>query len=962
MTKISLWVALLATILLTACSKGGSSSDDFNSFFLPAPSPIARCFEITSENFAGSQVPDGPDALGGIGDFMITNGAVTFIVDGGILGSRGQHHLNPTGGTLIDATFGGESRDQLNQIAPRANLQFTLPFAALEFEIIEDSGNTAALRVTGGILDGGGLLGAGLTRDPASGFVVGLEVELTYRLEIGANRITVDSVYRNLTGVPVPVFTSSFIAFLGGRSMRPFLPFPARGTFHPTAPIASLPPAVVPALGLIGSTEDFTEINYAVCSPESGVMLSLATASEPSDSVVAAFGNLGTPGTTIAPTDTLEFSWTLIVGTPELGPLTNGAAPSLGAAYRLLAERSDSPSNIITSTTGRIAGQIEPALKGAEVIFLQQSPALFTSNGLNFTDFNTVVPGAGIAYSQTYTTDNGTFVADLPPGVYDVIVDPGEGRPQSTVTGVTVVSFETVSVGAIDLLGDDVQNVPFVVRDFDTGLTLPAKVVVKGVGGTLDPNFSKFQRTSGHQNIAYTSSGSGTLALPPGTYDVYFSHGTEWEVVVATVTTPSAGLFIEANLTHVVDTFGALSADFHVHTRNSFDSSVSPQSMLTAATGENVEVVYFTDHNNITDGKSLSSGNGFDSFLHIANAVEATSNIGSNAGFPGTPPRPIGHWIALNQRVRAEAGGNGAPLIEFIRPANVFDLFAGNFETVFDITENPIPGLLRGYAAVPILLAHPRAGLEAGLIPIGFFNAFGYNPTLPLTNAANTFLTAQNPLAPTSTRDIDFNMIEVLNGNNFLQYSAVLADWFSLLRQGVFRVAVGCSDSHSLGVPIGYPRSYVQVLEDEPTSVEDGAIISSILNGKVSVSNGPYITANIGTQGVGDLFSTGTALTTVTLDITVQAPSWVDTDTLNIYRNGVLISTNSISSSGVVRFSGPVVLNVDPAAGDSFYVVEASGSATTTYSIINPGGLSLGFTNALFVDENGDGIWTPPGL
>jgi hypothetical protein len=48
--------------------------------------------------------------------------------------------------------------------------------------------------------------------------------------------------------------------------------------------------------------------------------------------------------------------------------------------------------------------------------------------------------------------------------------------------------------------------------------------------------------------------------------------------------------------------------------------------------------------------------------------------------------------------------------------------------------------------------------------------------------------------------------------------------------------------------------------------------------------------------------------------------------------------------------------------GDSFVTVEVEGEANATFEAVNPGFTPFAFTNPIFVDADGDGEWTAPGL
>ena len=112
----------------------------------------------------------------------------------------------------------------------------------------------------------------------------------------------------------------------------------------------------------------------------------------------------------------------------------------------------------------------------------------------------------------------------------------------------------------------------------------------------------------------------------------------------------------------------------------------------------------------------------------------------------------------------------------------------------------------------------------------------------------------------------------------------------------------------------------------------------------------------------------------VTLKIRVEAAPWIPVEVVNIYRNCELVESRSIQSSKVLgkvlRFNRAIPLSgVD---ADSYFHVEAgirldaggdpvSPGLLGTVQTIEPGVEPFGFTNAIFVDRDGDG-YDAPGL
>jgi hypothetical protein len=71
--------------------------------------------------------------------------------------------------------------------------------------------------------------------------------------------------------------------------------------------------------------------------------------------------------------------------------------------------------------------------------------------------------------------------------------------------------------------------------------------------------------------------------------------------------------------------------------------------------------------------------------------------------------------------------------------------------------------------------------------------------------------------------------------------------------------------------------------------------------------------------------------------------------------NGNEIMDIELNDSGI--FSIPLKF-----IKDSFITIEASGPAGENYQAVYPGFFPYAYSNPIYIDANGDGVWTPPGL
>jgi hypothetical protein len=227
-------------------------------------------------------------------------------------------------------------------------------------------------------------------------------------------------------------------------------------------------------------------------------------------------------------------------------------------------------------------------------------------------------------------------------------------------------------------------------------------------------------------------------------------------------------------------------------------------------------------------------------------------------------------------------------------------------------------------------------------------------------------------------------------------YEGVVDDWFTLNNLGYRITALGNSDTHGLtGTESGCPRNYVQSDTDVPGFLSDAAVARAVKEGRVVASYGPFVRfyANDDEQqGPGSDVSGAS----VKLSIEVSSPGWFNIDRVELYENGRLIEewdTDAIDNASVLNFSESLTVTPDK---DSWYVVIAAGGddlspvftpvefppifledvVTGALEGIGLDGIlaeavpvprafpvhPYALTNPIWVDADGDGEFTPPGI
>lgn len=956
--------------------------------------------QITKDN-AAKRLFTGSDANGGIGDWYLSNGLVEAVIDNAAfqpdiaalgINRPQQISLAPTGGNLIDLGLVGKGNDQFNLMFQISNLD---PNNVFFYTNVKSAitNNVATVTASGIVLV------TGISTLPGTG---GPEATLTgttvYSLAPGDKFITVTSTITNNNNKAVAIFNITDALPLANRSTLPFAPFPGRGFDNPRLiltptgiaaalgayPFIALPGNIKTSDGIMDTTTGATcqEVSYGLApvsisldpdgpGPLPPTVTPLSMFIGVTSALASAAGNAFDPMNAPMLPAGGTFSYTRRV---YIGDRNDVASVSDTIYQNLL------PANTLGTLVGDIDAEDNPNIE-ASLVFEGNLPP-FTKS---------------LPISQVATDSTGKFSLTLPAGDYTVKVLSPE-RDDLTNVKVTVVAGQTTTASIKQMSATGRVNMTIK----EKGQLTPAKLTFIGLDGTPNPDFARFLTASITDpatqqpvenyipssftrgpalNFCFTGDGTVKQTIRPGRYQVYASRGLEYTVAIQTITV-TAGQEVQANfdLERVIDTTGYVSSDFHVHSGRSFDASLPLEDRIRSYVAENVEVLVSTDHNFITDLAPIVDKLKLNAQIKTIVGDELTTSL-------PTPlfPKSFGHHIAFPLQVQPFAPHGGAPFTEYISSATFYDR-ARKLSPI----SKPV-----------IQLNHPRAGVE-GLTLIGLFNIINFNPNKPIP----TILTFTSQLN-TGTRNIDFDAMELYNGNSIAGFQVTRNDWFSLINQGFTKTATAVSDSHRAVIETpSFPCSYVACPTDKPAEIKDEMITQSVLNRNVLGSSGPFIRFTIDGQPIGSLVKKTQGKVKATIQ--VSAPAWVPVDEVRIIENGKTIMTfdatttpkvmsapsDPTSNQGTLRFSATVKLKPKK---DSYYTVEAGiklpaaadldgdGVLDTgdtngdgkidqndkglveppsppIYAVIAPGFSPLAFTNPIFIDRNGNGKFDAPGL
>ena len=85
------------------------------------------------------------------------------------------------------------------------------------------------------------------------------------------------------------------------------------------------------------------------------------------------------------------------------------------------------------------------------------------------------------------------------------------------------------------------------------------------------------------------------------------------------------------------------------------------------------------------------------------------------------------------------------------------------------------------------------------------------------------------------------------------EHAGAMEDYFRLLEWGVIQAGLGGSDSHASNIEPGLPRTWIRSSTDAPAAIDRAEIARNLRAGKVQASYGPFVTVSVGGAGPGDV-------------------------------------------------------------------------------------------------------------
>lgn len=529
----------------------------------------------------------------------------------------------------------------------------------------------------------------------------------------------------------------------------------------------------------------------------------------------------------------------------------------------------------------------------------------------------------------TVRTDrNGAAHLQLPEGKYTV---------DATIGGVALLPSGSVQLDVrqggnkFELQSASYQpgRVTASITDGD-GAAIPAKVEFIGDGDTPTPKWGPESAEHFVRNLAYSADGTFTTPLQTGKYNVIVSHGPEYDAVFTKLTVlPGQTTKLTASLRHSVQTPGWVSSDFHSHSSPSGDNTGSQKGRVLNLAGENIEFAPCTEHNRVSTYDGHIAELGLNQFLATVSGMELTGQ-----------PLPLNHQNVFPMKHTPRTQDGGGPVTDSSPETQIERIALWDDRSEKLIQQN-----------------HPDLGWM-------FYDKNGdgtpdrgYARSFPLMDVMEI-----HPI----DRILDVTQFDERNGKAFGNNR--MLNWLQLLNQGYRIYGVVNTDAHYNYHGSGWLRNWIQSSTDAPAMIDPMEMVHASEQGRLVMSNGPYLEATFAAAEGGDAVVSGQDLVAksgkVSAHVRVQCPNWFDVDTVFVMINGkVAEKLRFTRDQNADMFSGDVLKfdrMLDIVVTEDSHVVIATGHRTETLGdVMGPyGGQQhpAALTNPVFIDVDGNGF------
>ena len=526
------------------------------------------------------------------------------------------------------------------------------------------------------------------------------------------------------------------------------------------------------------------------------------------------------------------------------------------------------------------------------------------------------------------TDEQGVAKTHLPNGVYSV---------NAQIAGVPILKPDVIKIqvasGNVDLLLVDAIYRPGQVsaKIIDgNGRPIPSKVEFRGTDGAQTPDWGPDSAEHYVRNVAYTEDGTFNVELNEGTYEVIVSHGPEYDAVFTKVQVEAGKTTnLTASLNHSVQTSGWVSSDFHSHSSPSGDNTGSQRGRVLNLAAEHVEFAPCTEHNRVSTYEHHIRELGLTPFLATVSGMELTGQ-----------PLPLNHQNVFPMKHTPRTQDGGGPVTDTSPESQVERIALWDDRSEKLIQQN-----------------HPDMGWL-------FFDKNGdgepdegYSRSFPFIDVMEI-----HPI----DRILNVARYDERNGKPFNNNR--MLNWLQLLNQGHRIFGVVNTDAHYNFHGSGGLRNWIYSSTDDPAKIDLKEMVFASEQGRLIMSNGPFLSALFDSNSPGQAMVCGGELLAkdgvVNVHVKVQCPNWLDVDTVFVLVNGesrnelrfTRAKNPEMFRDGVVKFDSRLKVELDSDA----HLIAVTGHQTEVLGdVLGPmwgKQHPTALTNPLFVDVDGGGF------
>lgn len=536
-------------------------------------------------------------------------------------------------------------------------------------------------------------------------------------------------------------------------------------------------------------------------------------------------------------------------------------------------------------------------------------------------------------YIYTITDSNGHYQVSVPEGEY--LLSPFKYSRVYQPGNLGTRAGKPGTVTAVDLIVSKASTLVYEIVDAETGKPLPGKITLQPLRGTSEVYLGAPGTLQAVDTI-YSAIGKGIVEVPLGQFRLVASHGNEYQMEERRMNIePLKSHTVRFEMRRAFTPKGWISADLGVLTNRSPQSRVTPEDRVVTAAAEGLSWIVTADPGEPTDLQPMVDRLGLTDTLRASSGFRLTS----------TAEHAPGDYILFP----LELCSSGATT---------------DFSRVLS-ADNPKDAIEQMQALCPagVLMANRPIFPSVGVLSI-----LGYDHNVREV--------------PVEGGTLAVDAFQVWDGKRQPIVMQAYDAWMRLVELGGRFTPVGNSlSSGTVGEEVGYPRVYIQSSETNPRKLDVGELARNIKQGKVLITNGPFIDMKVNGAPPGEIVTPRDNIVEVELE--VYTPNWANVSAITINLNGQLSRKIILPAGSFDPEQGIVYPLKDKpedkllkitVTEDSVMTVIVDGDPQLAQDPVNPqifgllsqpgsgaprGQYSTAIAPAVFIDFDGDGLVKP---